>query len=68
MQTKRFGDLALGDRFKFKRDETRDDIDVEATYTVVAPKAPDGRNEARISLSRPRVQVPAHQEVLVIDC
>lgn len=67
MQTKRFSELSVGTRFMFKETETRDDIDLEATYTVVEAKAPGYPNEARISLSRPRIHVAARTEVLVND-
>ncbi len=67
MQIKRYGDLKIGNRFQFMPTETRDDIEPEATYTVVEPKTPGSAPEARISLCRPRVFVPAHMQVILIS-
>ena len=62
----RFGDLAVGTKFRFPPDFQRDDIEPDATYTVVQVKEGVGQ-EARRSMSSPRVGVPNHQEVIVVE-
>lgn len=64
---KRFSDLKPGTRFRFPSGYNhREDIDPNQTYYVVGPKFDSGRNEARVSLSNPRVYVPPDLEVVVV--
>ena len=60
---KAFGQLQVGERFRFPSDTDRDDIDQGAIYTVVAPKEGSTHNDARVSNSRPRISVGS--EVMV---
>lgn len=68
MRCKPFGQLQPGQGFRFRAEDVRyrDDIETDVTYYVVTPKVEGGHNEARSSLARPRVSVPAWLEVQLV--